>query len=363
MITLHIGSKIEYQFDFEPLPQTFDIDLGAKPTNYHIVLDLIPVNNITPHEQFLVHPSTDPHSAWANLIRSIVENGFTYPILSTRDEYKNRWIIADGTHRVEAMKELGITFIPAIILSHNSPNGQFKRTSWSKIIPKESIESFPVLPSNIKVKKLTISPIKDNGSSLRECNHTISQLLIDPNVLGIYRKDNQYYLLEPELHVNRKDHLELIYWLDTNNDPIYKRYLTLDQTLKDQEDMFIFSPPNDALGDLYYLAQFPELRRVKGSKTLVPWRIIQYPIPLAALKNSYDEALKTLEDTMDRYIKIGIKYTFLENGCIKSVDNALFDHYLFIIDFLEFSKTISKDEREKFQKVCYDLSFIQKIKK
>ena len=363
MITLHIGSKIEYHFDFEPFLQTSLIDLGAKPNNYHIVLDLIPVDKITPHEQFLIKPSNDPNSAWANLVRSIKENEFTYPVLCTYDDYKDRWIIADGTHRVEAMKQLEVTYIPAIILSYNSTKGQFKRTSWAKMIPKNGNKDFPALPPNIQIKKLALSPIKDYVDSIPEFKYEISELLTHSNALGIYRKDNHYYLLESGIELNRKEQLDLILRLDNNNNPTDKRYLTIDQALKSQENMLILAPPNDALGDLYYLSQFPELRRVKGSKTLVPWRIVQFPVPLLSLKQSYTEALNILEDKIDQFIKIGIKYTFLEHDSMQSIDNALFGHYLVIIDFLSFLKTINKDELEKFQKNCHDLSFIQKVKK
>lgn len=81
-------------------------------------LVLVRIDLLKPHEQIIVDHLNE-------IIRSIREKGYNGPpIIVERDHY----IILDGHHRVNALKELQARWVPAILISYQS--NLLTLTSW-----------------------------------------------------------------------------------------------------------------------------------------------------------------------------------------------------------------------------------------
>ena len=92
-----------------------------------LVIEYVPISQIRPNEY---NPNRQSEQEHEMLLRSIVDNGFTQPVIVTHDG-----VIVDGEHRWKAAQALGMTSLPVVVvdmtqeqmriatLSHNKARG------------------------------------------------------------------------------------------------------------------------------------------------------------------------------------------------------------------------------------------------
>ncbi len=84
-------------------------------------IEFLDVNKVIPHEE----PSKDRLN---KLVLKIKDDGFVnHPIICTK--IKDKIIILDGTHRYNALKEIGVKFIPIQLVSYDKR--RIKLSSWA----------------------------------------------------------------------------------------------------------------------------------------------------------------------------------------------------------------------------------------
>jgi hypothetical protein len=231
--------------------------------DYKIELAVSDIKNIFEHEETV--PKIDLID---ELVSSYNKIGFLNPILVTK--LKNKYIIADGTHRLFALqkiaKEKGKNI--CCLLYVISPL-QLKRSSWTL-----------VFENNLPLKKFV-----DHGFLVEKFdnsdfnNYYLS--LINGEFQCIIRSDGTFY----RIYKNIPDRLEFLKSIKTIDNILgdYFKLISIKDEKEFPDNLALLAPPIDIKGDIELLVNHKELRRKKGSKTDVPLRTLFFGIPLKNL--------------------------------------------------------------------------------
>lgn len=333
--------------------------------DFEIHLDLISVSSLVKHENILILPNQGQKSSSrtpivTELTQSILKNGFYYPVLATYSKSKKLWIIADGTHRQEAMKELNSRWILGTILKRDT----FQRKSWIKVFLSEAPDieyflnsmaynglepikiSLKVRDNILHQKGISIQRIKESALTMKE----LATFQFESNFLCAYRKDNSFVILRNLKPENRLKHLEIIKKIDDNLDRKNKNYLTVSEIEKSQLDFLFLPPPLDSQNDIDYLVQNESLRRVKGSRTVVPSRLIHLPIPFEILQLSREQSIEGIKEIIDNLVETNdFGSIVLSKNETSSFNNSWYDHCLLVGSRRSFFKSLPLDEITKLE--------------
>lgn len=329
-VILNLANEYQWKIQLK-FPQ--DTDLS---TNFQIYLDLAPTNSLLEHEQLLTPPSDADFDI---LIQSILNDGFLHPILVTHNSPQNFWVIADGTHRKMAMTKLRSKWTPCMILQENT----FSREAWIKTFHSNtpSLENFFNKLSSDEKKNIYTEEI------------TLESIIysdLPADILGIIRKEKKITILKSKSPKNRLKHLKLIKMLDGILDEPDKEYIRISELKNIKNDFLFLPPPLDSENDMEYLVKDPTLQRPKGSRTIIPLRLIYLPIPFEILQYSYQDSLTAIKELIDQlFKKKDIGGAFLNKEVFNFLDDSWYEHCLLIGSKNSFFHHIPEHEQINFK--------------
>lgn len=241
------------------------------------------ISRIVEHEVVLLESYLD------DLVDSIGLEGFLDPILVTPSN--GGYVVADGTHRLYALKQIrtrdkiDVLHTPVAVLHE----GWFVRRAWVMIF-EEGIK-------NLGVIEKEWNPIPTNVESEKNIWKSFER----GNVSAIMRAESRFFLIE-DLSKSRELFLKNAKRLDSLLG-MPDRYVIASEALKSGSDWVILAPPIDGLGDMRILVEHTELRRRKGSRTVVPIRLMYLPLTVDLLRLPKGSAFKQMTMKIDECIE------------------------------------------------------------
>ncbi|MHA2407420.1 MAG: hypothetical protein ACXACA_03505 [Candidatus Ranarchaeia archaeon] len=265
----------QYKWQLELLEETnrkFDVNLV-----------LSDVDNILEHERTVSNPIV----LWS-ITEWIRDRGFLHPILATK--YRNQYVIADGTHRTLALRDIKARDDPnplLIPIMEIQPK-DFTRGSWALLFD----EGLP-----------DVEQLLDGCWSIEEIRFESEDLmeLFDDEQLGVVLKTRGKIFGLYSIVDTRYNFLDSLKKIE-NRVGIPSRYLIAEDAIGLASDYLIFAPPKDDKKDLSLLVEHPELRRSKASRTIIPVKPMFLPIPLEVLKLPKEEGADQIANIINQSI-------------------------------------------------------------
>lgn len=333
-LTLNLGQRYTWKFalsEFHPVKRQNSLKLQLKA---------IPVSNLFEHEAVLEHLSNAEQKGYPSiesLKKNILEKGFLHPILAHYLNSSNKWVLADGTHRLKAMEALKSKFL----LGLNLLKENYTRDCWIKTLPAlDSSETLEWLKTNYK-KNISIKTLPFQERLDLLCDE------IEPEVLAYINTTDQGYEIIDKHPEDRKAHLQLIKEIDDKLDHPDKDYKTRLEVSVEKDSFLLLPPPIDKVDDFMYLVDNEQLRRVKGSRTLLDVRIVYFPVPFDVLQTSETEIYSYVANEINKNLSENVIGTiYPKKSFTMSLDPSWYYHTLLIGDKRLFFKE-AKTEKEK----------------
>ncbi|WEU40093.1 MAG: ParB N-terminal domain-containing protein [Candidatus Odinarchaeum yellowstonii] len=247
--------------------------------NLTVEFGLSEINRLVEHEKTI-----SDKNVINKLIESFASDGFLHPILVT--EMKNRYVIADGTHRLFALREISLkqgrqVYAPLNILKEPF----FKRDSW-------------VFYFN---RKIDLQTILDAGFTLTRVNpsnlnEAVARVL-NGEFQGLIKSGGEFFSIQREAHT-REDFLKSLKELDEILGNYDKLVLREEFNIGTGEMAFI-APPVDDKGDIRILVENSGLRRRKASRTVVKLRPLFLDVPLNILLSDFEDVEKYIIEKIE----------------------------------------------------------------
>lgn len=330
-VLVNLANKYQWKFTLNELYQSekyFEHLDEINENNLELYLDVIPIEKIFEHEV-----TSSDNNELEIVQNSIEKNGFLHPIVVT--ENKDFYILADGTHRKKALEQLNCKFVPALILKES-----FRRDAWVRVF-NERIPSY----KNVYKK---LSPNQRKNITHLEYDiidfETLLTYQYKPDLIALVKDGYNVHVFLNKEYNNRLDHLKLIKIFDDTFSEAKKTYMMISKANENEfnyNEYLLLPSPIDTLKDLEYLVKYPELRRTRASRAIIPIRLIYLPIEVAVLQKSYDEIIDhflaiistNIENDMFRSI-------YLKLSVVKNVDISWFYHILLLGDKERFIKDL-----------------------
>ncbi len=296
---------------------------------FNLNLVLSEVGNLYEHEKVVSDPTV-----MRNLTESIRDLGFLHPIIAT--EHQGRYFIADGTHRTLALKDIKARDEPgplSALIMEIKP-GEFARGSWALMFNEGLANVEGLLSGCWATEEVVFRTAVD-----------INELFSDEQLGVIFRTRGKAFGLYSTV-TSRYEFLKAMKNVDDSiGDP--STYVHIDEAVGQQTDCIIFSPPRDDLGDVALLVKHPELRRSKGSRTIIPVRPMFLPIPLKVLRWEREKATREIAQRIDSMIDCGTIRLALPGLQALDFCGEIWDHYLIIFDMNTFSRSVPQQVDSK----------------
>ncbi len=270
MITFNFGEH-SWKVKFSNLNGDFIVEFG-----------LSEINHIVEHEK-----TVSDKTVIDRLIESFSSEGFLHPILVT--ELGADYVIADGTHRVFALREIGLkekckVYAPLNILRES----YFKRDSWVLKFNREiNLES--ILNAGFTVNKV-------NSLNLNEASY----MVLNGDVQALIKTGGEFFSVHRKT-CSREDFLKSLKELDNILGEYDKLVLREDFNSGSGEMAFI-APPVDSKGDIKILVEKNDLRRRKASRTVVKLRPLFLDTPLNMLLRGFEEMENYMVEKIEQLI-------------------------------------------------------------
>ena len=347
---LNLANKYQWKITLNELYQSekyFEHQPNVNENNLELYLDIIPLEKIFEHEVVATSTSKELES----VKQSIEKNGFLHPIVVT--ENKDYWILADGTHRKKALEQLNCKYVPALVIKES-----FRRDTWVRVF-NGKISSY----KNVYKK---LSP-----HQRKNITHLEFDIVDFDSLINYQYKEDLIALVKDGYHIhvflnkefaNRLDHLKLVKIFDQTFSENNMNYMMISKANEYEfnfNEYLLLPSPIDQLKDLEYLVRYPELRRTRASRAIIPLRLIYLPIDYSILKMSYDEIVEHVYRKMqDNFEKDMFRSIFLKLSVVKSLDISWYYHILLIADKTRFIKDLD----EKDTKIEVLLESIDEVK-
>ena len=96
--------------------------------------------------------------------------------------------------------------------------------------------------------------------------------------------------------------------------------------------------------------RYPELRRTRASRAIIPLRLIQLPIDITTLQKSYDEIIEYFNKLIiENLAQHKFRSLFPKLSVVKSLDISWYYHILLIADKERFIKELDHSEAQKIE--------------
>ena len=272
-LTLILGNNYSWKFfedDFQSLVGKDDITLN---------LEVIPLANLFEHEIVLQNITNAEQKGYPSLLKlkqDILRRGFLHPVLAHYLSPSQKWVLADGTHRLKAMQSLNSKLITGI----NLVKENYKRDCWVKTLGNCNKFNYKQILKNLSKRypdtlKIQIVPPQEREHYLTQnCKH---------NLLAFINTTHQSFEILNRNSVDRLTHLQLIKEIDTLFDSSEKDYKTRAELSVYKDSFVLLPPPIDEENDMAYLVEHKSLQRMKGSRTLLSVRPIYFKTPFEVL--------------------------------------------------------------------------------
>lgn len=302
--------------------------ISEAPAGDHtLCFDIVDVENVFPHE-VVIGTGDESKKLTDSLADSMIKNHFFHPILMSKPG--KYYVIADGTHRKEAllrikeMKGLSELQIIGVNLS------DFWRDAWVKTFDKLSLSGYEL--EEIKIR----SP-----EDIR-----VTYANPDSDAIAIARISGAYYKVK-YIFEDVKSYLAAVRKIDVDTG-VSGFYHTVEEAFDMDTDALIPFPPKEE--EMDYLVQYPELRRIKGSRTMLKLRPMFLPIPIDVLKLPRAECRKGISEIITTLLESGKAY--LARPGLSNLDfcKENWDHWLLIFDEDTVMKMTDESQHEDIKK-------------
>lgn len=286
-----------------------------------VKLELVSPFDVIPHERPVAHAlAQHSTSELERVMLSIKKNGFIHPILASFEPELNKWALADGTHRVKAMQNLRSHWVPTMVLEENN----FDRQTWVKTFPQATTESFlKKIQDFCQEQKLLCKQTR--------LEKPVEELHTDPDLIAYYHHNDTTWHIKDPRHTERFQHLQLIRQIDDLADTPAKTYITQAEIHQQPPHWLLVPPPRDELGDMKLLIQHPQLRRPKGSRTMISVRPVHFPIAYGGLQKNYRQSLTEVAKAIDQVLQekaLGVLH--VKDNLNSVLDESWYGHDLLV---------------------------------
>jgi hypothetical protein len=339
-LKLKLGHNYSWNFsvsDFHPFNEN---------TNVTLQLEVIPSSNLYEHEAVIESLTNAEQKGYLSLKKlqgHILENGFLHPVLAHYLHSSNKWVLADGTHRLKAMNELKSKCIVGLKLLKEN----YQRDCWIKALSSLNQSDCRQILDNLQKKynNLSIREIHSQDKNI-PYNH-----VYNPNLLAYINTPNLAYEILDKNPGDRLIHLQLIKELDSIFDNEDKDYKTKSELSLETDSFLLLPPPIDETNDMSYLVDNKELRRIKGSRTVLDVRPVYFGIPFEILQRSESEILNYLAERIDDNLnRKAIGTIYPKKSFTTSLDPSWYYHTLLIGDKrLFFKEARTEGERKNLE--------------
>ena len=351
---LNLANKYQWKFVLNELYQSekyFESQPNVDENNLELFLDIIPLDKIYEHEV----PASNTNEL-ENLKDSIIKNGFLHPIVVT--EHDNYWILADGTYRKKALEQLSCKYVPALVIKE-----YFRRDTWVRVF-NERIPTY----KNVYKK---LSP-----HQRKNITHLEFDIVDFDSLINYQYKEDLIALVKDGYHIhvflnkeftNRLDHLKLIKVFDQTFSEGFNNYMMVSKANEHEfnfNEYLLLPSPIDQLRDLEYLVKYPELRRTRASRAIIPLRLIDLPVDHSVLALSLDEIIEHFYSLISNNIeKQMLRSIFLKLSVVKSLDISWYYHILLIGDKDNFIKELDPKDSKKVELLLESIEEIKELRK
>lgn len=337
-ITLHLGTKHTWKFtvsDFHPTNELIASTLR---------LETIPLSNLFEHERVMEHftnPEQKGYPSIESLSQNILENGFLHPVLAHYIHSSKKWVLADGTHRLKAMNALKSKFILGMNLSKEN----YRRDCWIKTLPAlgsaDWQQTLDWLNTNYK-KRVIIKPVPLEKRLDFLCEE------LEPDLVAYINTAEKAYEIIDTDPEDRLGHLQLIKEIDDKVDHPEKDYKIRSEVSPENDSFLLLPPPIDEANDFAYLVDNENLRRVKGSRTMLDVRMVYFPVPFEVLQNSETEIYSDLAEEINKNIaEKAIGTIYPKKSFTTSLDPSWYYHTLLVGDKKLFVQEAQSEKERK----------------
>lgn len=304
-----------------------------KDNKFVLNIELIEINKI--QEPYIILP--DAHEV-SKVKESILTKGFLHPILVFKEN--NNYILADGTHRIEALQQLKCNLIPVLIIKRE----EAVLDSWVKILKSKS----PPYKSIYK----KVSPNQRKNIIHQEYDllsiDSLLELQHRNDVIAVYSDGKNVHVFSNKDQTNRLEHLRLMKYFDEVLDHEDKEYTLISKTDEKQfnyNKYLMIPPPNDVLNDLDYLIKNKDLRIPKAFRIQIPIRLVHIPISVEVLKLDLKSAIEHVTISINECIT-SFSTIFLKLSFSKSLDISWYYHILLIGSKMSFLSDLEVNSKE-----------------
>lgn len=350
---LNLANKYHWKITLNDLYKSekyFEHQDDVNENNLELRLDIIPLDKIFEHEV----PSAE--NELEKVKTSIEQNGFLHPIVVT--ENKDYWILADGTYRKKALEQLNCKYVPALVIKES-----FRRDTWVRVFNSR-------IPSYKNVYK-KLSPMTRKNITHLEFDIIDFDTLINyqykEDLIALIKDGYNIHVFLNKEYSNRLDHLKLIKVFDDVFSEGSKNYMMVSKANEQEfnfNEYLLLPSPIDQLKDLEYLVRYPELRRTRASRAIIPLRLIHLPIDYTILQLSYDEILEHLYKTIVQNMEKDLfRSIFLKLSLVKSLDISWYYHILLIGDKDNFIKYLEPEDARKIESLLESLDEMKELNK
>jgi hypothetical protein len=206
----------------------------------------------------------------------------------------------------------------------------FTRSSWALIFDEGLPPLDQVLDGSWQSEEIQFKSVTDLMELFSD-NQLGVVMKIKGEVFGLYSTTNTRY-----------DFLESLKTME-NRIKTPSRYLIARETISLKTDYLLFSPPKEGKQDLSLLVEHPELRRIKGSRTILPVRPMFLPIPLNVLRLPQKEGVEQIARIIDQSIERNSIRVATPDLKDSNFCNEIWDHYMIIFDLDLVNRCIPQD--------------------
>jgi hypothetical protein len=285
-----------------------------------------------------------------------MKKGFLHPILVT--EHDDYWILADGTHRKKALEQLGCKFIPALIIKES-----LRRDTWVRLF-NGRMQTY----KNVYKK---LSPHQRKNITHLEFDIVDMESLINyqyqEDLIALLKDGYHFHVFLNKEPGNRLDHLKLIKIFDETFSTEKTSHMMVSKANEQEfnfNEYMLLPSPIDQLKDLEYLVKYPELRRSRASRAIIPIRLLHLPIDHSLLQLTYDEIIESVQVKIDKFIKEEqFRSIFLKLSVIKTLDISWYYHILLIGSKDTFLAEVDEQSKGKIESLLEMIEEIETLDK
>ncbi len=351
---LNLANKYHWKITLNELYQSekyFEHQDDVNEENLELKLDIIPLDKIYEHEE-----TSSTTTELETVKKSIEQNGFLHPIVVT--ENQDYWILADGTHRKKALEQLNCKYVPALVIKES-----FRRDTWVRVF------NGPIASYKNVYKKL--SPHQRKNITHLEFDIIDFDTLINyqykEDLIALVKDGYNIHVFLNKEYAHRLEHLKLIKTFDEVFSEKPKNYMMVSKANEHEfnfNEYLLLPSPIDQLKDLEYLVRYPELRRTRASRAIIPLRLVHLPIDYEILKLSSEEIVdhlyKTLQTNMEQDL---LRSIFLKLSLVKSLDISWYYHILLIGDKDNFIHYLDEKDAKKIETLLESIDEIKELNK